>query len=151
MGEDLNTAYKIAAGACIMAFILSVGLSLMMIGRNFWNIVAEVTNFVDEVTDTAVLDEKHVADLYLACSAYGPLVDVQILRYAKVVNPDPKNPGDTYMTYVGSDDIYSWNQGDLLKVKVTEVGPTGLASFLYSVFGLNMAPVDFTLAGRIRS
>ena len=113
--------------------------------------MAEVTNFVDEVTDTAVLDEKHVADLYLACSAYGPLVDVQILRYAKVVNPDPKSPGDTYMTYVGSDDIYHWNQGDLLKVKVTEVGPTGLASFLYSVFGLNMAPVDFTLAGRIRS
>ena len=98
-----------------------------------------------------MLDEKHVADLYLACSAYGPLVDVQILRYAKVVNPDPKSPGDTYMTYVGSDDIYHWNQGDLLKVKVTEVGPTGLASFLYSVFGLNMAPVDFTLAGRIRS
>lgn len=29
------------------------------------SIVAEVTNFVDEVTDTAVLDEKHVADLYL--------------------------------------------------------------------------------------
>lgn len=70
---------------------------------------------------------------------------------SKVVNPDPKSPGDTYMTYVGSDDIYHWNQGDLLKVKVTEVGPTGLASFLYSVFGLNMAPVDFTLAGRIRS
>lgn len=39
----------------------------------------------------------------------------------------------------------------MVKVKVTEVGPTGLASFLYSVFGLNMAPVDFTLAGRIRS
>ena len=35
MGEDLSTAYKIAAGACIMAFILSIGLSLMMIGRNF--------------------------------------------------------------------------------------------------------------------
>ena len=133
----------------IIIMLVNVMVSDQLQARR--SIVAEVTNFVDEVTDTAVLDEKHVADLYLACSAYGPLVDVQILRYAKVVNPDPKNPGDTYMTYVGSDDIYSWNQGDLLKVKVTEVGPTGLASFLYSVFGLNMAPVDFTLAGRIRS
>ena len=45
MGEDLSTAYKIAAGACIMAFILSIGLSLMMIGRNFWNKTADqVTN-----------------------------------------------------------------------------------------------------------
>ena len=62
-----------------------------------------------------------------------------------------KKPGETYLTYVASEDIYHWNRGDLLKVKVTEVGPTGLASFLYRVIGLNMAPVDFSLAGRIRS
>lgn len=114
------------------------------------SIVADVTNFIDEITDTGVLDEKHLADLYLACSTYGPVVDVQVLRYVRVVNPDPKNPGDTYTTYVGSDNIYQWNKGDLIKVKVTEVGPTGLASFLYNVFGLTMAPVDFSLAGRIR-
>ena len=114
------------------------------------SIVAEVTNFVDEVTDTGSLNKKHAADLYLACSAYGPVVDVQILRYVKVVNPDPANPGSTYTTYVGSENIYMWNQGDILKVKVTEVGPTGFASFLYNVLGLTMAPVDFSLAGRIR-
>lgn len=138
----------------IMCFIMIlIMLSTVMVSDQVQarrSIVAEVTNFVDEVTDTGVLDEKHVADLYLACSAYGPITDVQILRYVKVVNPDPKNPGSTYMTYVGSEDIYQWNQGDLLKVKVVEVGPTGLASFLYRVFGLNMAPVDFSLAGRIR-
>lgn len=77
--------------------------------------------------------------------------DLYCGNYVKVVNPDPKKPGETYLTYVASEDIYHWNRGDLLKVKVTEVGPTGLASFLYRVIGLNMAPVDFSLAGRIRS
>lgn len=53
MGEDLSTAYKIAAGACIMAFILSIGLSLMMIGRNFWNKTADqVTTPVTSMQDT---------------------------------------------------------------------------------------------------
>lgn len=139
----------------IMCFIIIVlMLSAVMVSEQLQarrSIAAEVTNFVDEVTDTGVLNEKHVADLYLACSAYGPLVDVQVLRYVKVVNPDPTKPGETYLTYVASEDIYHWNRGDLLKVKVTEVGPTGLASFLYRVIGLNMAPVDFSLAGRIRS
>jgi len=115
------------------------------------SIVAEVTNFVDEVTDTGVLTEKHAADLYLACSAYGPVCDVQILRFAKVVNPDPKSPGNTYITYVGADDIYTWNEGDLVRVKVTEVGMTGMANFLYNALGLTMAPVDFSLAGRVRT
>lgn len=99
------------------------------------------SSYHTELTSASISAVLNQASTYLCTLTYD----------AKVVNPDPKSPGDTYMTYVGSDDIYHWNQGDLLKVKVTEVGPTGLASFLYSVFGLNMAPVDFTLAGRIRS
>lgn len=133
----------------IVLMLANVMVSMQLQARR--SIVAEVTNFVDEVTDTGTLDEKHVADLYLACSAYGPMCDVQILRYCKVVNPDPKNTGSTYTTYVGSEDIYNWNQGDVLKVKVTEVGPTGLSSFLYRVLGLSMGSVDFSLAGRVRS
>ena len=49
MGEDLSTAYKIAAGACIMAFILSIGLSLMMIGRNFWNKTADQVTWMSKL------------------------------------------------------------------------------------------------------
>lgn len=132
----------------ILLMISSVMLSDQVQARR--SIVAEVTNFIDEVTDTGVLDKDTAADLYLACSAYGPAVDVQILRYVKVVNPDPKNAGSTYLTYVASDNIYSWNQGDVIKIKVSEVAPTGISSFLYNTFGMLLSPVDFTLAGRIR-
>ena len=133
----------------IIIMLATVMVSEQLTARR--SIIAEVTNFIDEVTDTGILNEKHASDLYLACSAYGPVCDVQILRYSKVVNPDPKSPGDTYITYVTTDDIYQWNQGDLVKVKVTEIGATGLASFLYNSFGLTLSPINFTLAGRIRS
>lgn len=73
-----------------MCFIIIVlMLSAVMVSEQLQarrSIAAEVTNFVDEVTDTGVLNEKHVADLYLACSAYGPLVDVQVTTF-KRVNP----------------------------------------------------------------
>ena len=134
--------------AMMVIMICSVMLSDQIQARR--SIVAEVTNFLDEVTDSGNLTERQVADLYLACSSYGPTTDVQLLRYVKVVNPDPKNPGSTYTTYVGSDDIYTWNQGDILKVKVTEIGYSGIASFVYNTLGILLAPVEFTLAGRVR-
>lgn len=52
MGEDMSTAYKIAAAGCIVAFLLSVGISLMMIGRNFLNgVTTQVTTPVVSMQD----------------------------------------------------------------------------------------------------
>lgn len=41
-------------------------------------------------------------------------------------------------------------QGDLVQVKVNSIGQTGLTTFLYHIFGLDIANLNFTLAGRIR-
>lgn len=140
-------------GIVIALVLIVLMLANVMVGNQLQSrrsIVAEVTNFVDEVTDTGTLTEKHVQDLYLGCNAYGPVCDVTIQRLQRVIEPDPANPGKTYTTYAVSDNIYTWNQGDLCKVQVEEVGYTGVAYFLYSVLGLNMAPVDFGFTGRIR-
>ncbi len=115
------------------------------------SIVAEVTNFVDEVSDSGVLNEKKVSDLYLACNAYGPACNVTITRYTRQVNPKPGATGETYTTYAVSGNIYSWNQGDLIKVDVDEVGYTSLSYFIYMTTKLSMRPVDFELTGRIRT
>ena len=114
------------------------------------SVIAEVTNFVDEVTDTGMLTPNHLSDLYVACASYGIQTDVQVMRYVKVVNPDPKNAEETVRTYVANEDIYTWKQGDLIRVKVNAIGQNGLASFLYHLYGLNVSNLDFTLAGRIR-
>ena len=114
------------------------------------SVVAEVTNFVDELTDTGTLTEKHITDLNLAVNAYGPVCDVKIERYARIINPDPKAPGQTYTTYAYDEDISTLNQGDLCKVTVTEAGHTGIAYFLYRVLSIVMQPIDFSFTGRIR-
>lgn len=114
------------------------------------SIVAEVTNFLDEMTDSAILDEAHIQDLYLACNSYGPVCDVTILRYTRVVNPIPGTAGRSRVTYNPMSDITNWNQGDICQVTVKEVGMTSFSYFLYNTLGLRMAEVDFTLAGRIR-
>lgn len=114
------------------------------------SIVAEVTNFVDEVTDTGILTPAQLSDLYMACASYGIQSDVQVLRYVKVINPDPTDPNTVIRNYTVNEDIYSWKQGDLVQVKVHSIGQTGMMSFLYHVLGLNVSNLDFTLAGRIR-
>ena len=114
------------------------------------SVVAEVTNFVDEVTDTGVLTPAQLSDLYTACVSYGVQADVQVLRYVKVINPDPLDADNVIRNYVVNEDIYNWKQGDLVKVNVNAIGQTGLTSFLYHIFGLNIANLNFTLAGRIR-
>lgn len=113
------------------------------------SITAEVTNFIDEITDSGTLDEKKLSDLYLACNAYGPVCNVTVTRYTRQVNPKPG--GGTYTTYAVSDNLMKWNQGDLCKVEVKEVGYTSMSYFLYTVTRLSMRPVDFSLTGRIRT
>lgn len=139
----------------IVAFVLVIFmLANVMVADQLQarrSIVAEVTNFIDEITDSAAMDDQHIADLYLACNAYGPICDVQVLRYTRVVNPVPgSSPPRSRVSYVPVDKTDTWNQGDICQVTVKEVGMTGLSYFLYNSLGLHMAPVDFTLAGRVR-
>lgn len=114
------------------------------------SIVSEVTVFIDEVTDTGTLTEKQYQDLMMACNAYGPICNVEVQRYVRIVNPLPGHPGETYTTYALTNDIWHWNQGDLCKVVVDEAGYTGMSYFLYTTIGLVMQRVDFQLTGRVR-
>ena len=94
MGEDLSTAYKIAAGACIMAFILSIGLSLMMIGRNFWNKTADqVTTSVTSMQDT---------DAFFLASYEKP---VPVADKFSIKERNPSNPNDWMLISTSVDDL----------------------------------------------
>lgn len=75
MSEDLNTAWKMGISVAVMAFILSMGLTLMLIGRHAWNTVA------DQIT-TPVLSMQDNDAFYLA--SYDKPVPVADIR--KVVS-----------------------------------------------------------------
>ena len=75
MSEDLNTAYKIAAGACILAFILSIGLTLVLLGRNFWNKTAT------QITTPVVSMQDNDAFFLASYEKPVPIADIWKLIY----------------------------------------------------------------------
>ena len=141
MGEDLSTAYKIAAGACIMAFILSIGLSLMMIGRNFWNKTADqVTTPVISMQDTDAFflasyeNPVPVADIWkmvmrINYGASSADTNGNISRFS-IKARNPSNPNDWVLisTSVGDLDDYmarkaymSWEVDEVTGLYTMEV------------------------------
>ncbi len=146
-----NVVSKVLGVVIVLALMLLMLCNVMVADQlqARRSIVAEVTNFVDEVSDSGTLDEKKVSDLYIACNGYGPVCNVTVTRYTRQVNPKPG--GGTYTTYGVADNIYTWNQGDLIKVSVDEVGYTSMSYFLYVTTKLSMRPVEFELTGRIRT
>jgi hypothetical protein len=112
------------------------------------SILNEITNFIDKVTDTGEVNDIMLADFYLGCSSYGPVVDVKIDRFIKIVNPD--GSGGTYTTYVLSDEISEWNQGDIVNVKVTAIDYSGAQRLMQYFLKLITPKPEFELAGMVR-
>lgn len=116
MSEDLNTAYKIAAGACILAFLLSIGLSLMLIGRNAWNKTAtQITTPVVSMQDNDAFFlasyEKPipVADIWKVISRmnYGvePASTNGNISDFSIKEQNPNNPNDWTLVSTSIDDL----------------------------------------------
>ena len=111
-------------------------------------VLNEMTNFIDKVTDVSTITEVSLADFYLGCSSHGAIVDVKVDRYIKIVNPD--GSGGTYTTYVLSDQLVSWNQGDIVKVRVQAIDYTGAQRMMWYFLKLVTPKLDFELAGMVR-
>jgi inner membrane protein involved in colicin E2 resistance len=141
----------------ILAFILLllVPLSIVVLMEEVADrrsIINEVSNIIDEIADTRTLTDAQIADFYAGVSSYGPLVDVTIYRYIRTINPDGSttDPDDTYTSYVISENLDNWFQGDICKVRVRAIGYTGAQRYIMGTFGIMLPEFDFTLAGRVR-
>lgn len=139
----------------ILAFMLSVltpytinSMVEDMVARR--SIINEMSMFIDEVIDTKQITKQQMSDFQLGCNSYGPVVQIEIRRYVKTIDPDPKNPGKTYTTYVMSDDNEHYNQGDHIQVTVHTVGYTGSQRLVMSTVGILAPKFECTLAGRVR-
>ena len=139
----------------ILAFILlfiapftMVTLSQEMVARR--TILNEMQSFIDETIDSRQVTDQQLEDFYLGISGLGPIVDVEIRRYVRTVDPDPVEEGEIYVTYVYSEDNRTYNQGDKVSVRVHAIGYTGTQKFLRAITGLFLPQIDYTLAGRVR-
>ncbi|MFB9277201.1 hypothetical protein [Cohnella cellulosilytica] len=137
----------------VLAFILLAGAPLIINTMNrdltiHRSVLNEMTNFIDKVTDNGRITETDLADFHLGISSYGMAMDATLSRYMKVTNPD--GAGGTYTSYVYSDDITTWNTGDILKVQVQAIDYTGAQRIQNRILHLYPAKFDQTLAGMIR-
>ncbi|WP_113672720.1 hypothetical protein [Vallitalea guaymasensis] len=112
------------------------------------SILNEMTNFVDKVTDTGHISELDKTDFYVGCSSYGAVVDIKIKRYMRIVNPDGN--GSTYCTYVLTDKITDWDQGDIIEVDVQAIDHTTAQKLAVYFNKVSTPKLDFQLAGMIR-
>lgn len=123
-------------------------LSSEMVARR--TIMNEMQSFLDQTIDSRQVTENQLEELYLGISGLGPVCDVEVERYVRVVDPDPKQTGGIYTTYVYSENNRTYNQGDKVKVHVKAIGYTGTQKFLRSTIGLWLPQIDYTFAGRVR-
>lgn len=139
----------------LMAFVLLfmapftwATLSNEMVARR--TIMNEMQSFIDQTIDSRKVTDEQLEELYLGVSGLGPIVDTEVTRYVKVVDPDPNNAGGIYTTYVLADDSKTFNQGDKVKIRVHAIGYTGTERLLRSTIGLWLPAIDYTFVGRVR-
>lgn len=117
MGEDLSLAYKIAAGACVLTFLLSIGLSLMMIGNNLWNrtanqITAPVNSILDNDAFYLASYEKPVpvADIWKLVSRINSNVTTSNgnINNFTIKEQNPANPNDWVLVSTSVEDLDSY-------------------------------------------
>lgn len=123
-------------------------LSNEMVARR--TIMNEMQSFIDQTVDSRKVTDEQLEDLYLGVAGLGPVVDTEVERYVKVVDPDPATTGGIYTTYVLSDDNRTYNQGDKVKIRVHAISYTGSERLLRSTIGLWLPAIDYTFVGRVR-
>lgn len=123
-------------------------LSNEMVARR--TIMNEMQTFIDETIDTRKVSDLQLQDLYTGIAGLGPVLDVEVTRYTKVVDPDPTKAGGIHTTYVLSDDNTTYNQGDKVKVRVHAISYTGAEKMMRATVGLLLPQIDYTFVGRVR-
>lgn len=125
-------------------------ICIILYARTTVTVLFETRNLIDEVIDTGTLTEDTLDDYYLSLASTTSYYDVTITHKVSVVNPDPTNPGEIYTTYVVVDDIYNYNRGDRIVVKVEPVGQNLYQVLVRTFLSIMVEDEGFTLAGRVR-
>lgn len=144
--------YVISLVAIIIMLVITPNF---YIGVTQWSraqseVLTYTRNLVDEVIDTRELRKDTLDDYFILIASTTELYDATITRKIKCVMPDPVNIGKTYTTYMTVDDVSSFNQGDIIVVKVEPIAPGVFQSLASSLLGMPSLVDGFTLSGRVR-
>ena len=136
----------------VVVFLSMFVLPLYFIGCVQWrddmNTVQNSTrNFIDKVIDTRELSEDTVADFNLALASCSSTFSYTIYHEEIVTNP---NGGSTLTTWIYTDNMVDWNQGDFITVEVKQVSQNFFQRISSMMIGLIYANKSCTMSGMVR-
>lgn len=148
-------------GAVILTAIVVVGFLFMPVyymaqidmARSQEELLNEVQQFLDKVADTKEITKADLEDFTLAMAGTTVPVKFEIFREARQVNPDPASttiPRKTYTSWIPTDDIYTYDDGDNIIIRVSQIGDSFYQSFSIKALGMYTPRVDFTLGRMVR-
>lgn len=111
-------------------------------------ILNEVVQFIDRVTDKASIEPEDEDDLSLGINTHGGVYNVKVRRYIRVATEDRK--GEVRTLYYTSDALEVLNVGDVVQVEVTGVGISKAMRIYWWATGVDKGEFKFTLAGTVR-
>lgn len=117
----------------------------------------ETTKFLDKVTDRGKITKQDLDELYLGLNATGGTYDATVERHMQTPTPDPNNPKENRMVYINMDYMdkdtgkpIEMVQGDLVTVKVKEVGTSPAKRLLWLVLKLDSSKDVITLTSMVK-
>ena len=133
--DEVRTGYKIAMSIAVMCFIIGIGMTILMIARNFWNhtesAVERPLNAVSDATAWQLASSNTpvpVASIWKVLNDIDPLGDVTTTLCTDFTIGSKKTPSHIYSTdrkdvknYLGYKAYftYEWLPGDNLRVLIT--------------------------------
>ena len=148
-------------GTIILCILVMVGFFVQPIiymgyidqARAQNQLLDEVQFFLDKVADTKTITDNDLADFTLAMAGTSIPVEFEIIREARQVNPDPAStevPKKTYTSWVPVENNRSYDEGDIIIIKVRQIGKSYSQSFSEKAMGMFTPSVNFDLARMVR-
>ena len=121
-------------------------------------ILNDVSQFIDKVTDKALITQYDLNDLYLAVNSHGGAYEVVVERYQLLEEPVPGSGtkllylkhDDTYDLMTGKEDEIELNIKDVVKVHVEEVSMSAGKRLFWTILRVDKGKFEFSLAGTVR-
>lgn len=108
---------------------------------------------IDKIADSKEITQADLDDYALAFASTSIPVKFTIIRKVKAVNPDPLSttiPKRTITTWIPTNNIQNWEQGDIVVIKVEQLGNSFSQDFAQRVLHAQISKVNFQLSKMVR-
>lgn len=154
--------FTMALATMILVFTCNIMMNQRMA-------LSKADEFIEQTADIGYLTADDLDHFYIEMNNYGMLLNVDVEKLQ--MDTIKKDNGDNGFSYtmvqtseklghgdanedgkVDSDDnTMEFSTGDIVRVRVQEVGMTALRRFIYNIIGMDTGSFHFTLAAAVRN